>query len=155
MVTSGCGHAVAVLAVQISSVHHRMPDRGGQWGIAVLLLGVVLVCRGTLPLVRLRRWRARASWARGRVVDHVSASAGRRRAACSPIIEFDADGTTVMFRSPTTGSLGRFPLGAAVEVLYDRADPRRAGLADTGWALPWSLIIGIGVVGVFFAVTAS
>jgi Protein of unknown function (DUF3592) len=144
-----------LLAVQVGAVHHRMPHRSGQWGIAIMVLGLAFVCYGTVPMVRLSRWRAQAFPARGRVVDHVSRPGSRGRLTSLPVIEFEADGMTVMFRSQVAGNQGTWPVGQAVDVLYDRSDPHQAGLADTGIALPWSLIAGIAVLGAFIAIVST
>jgi hypothetical protein len=66
-----------------------------------------------------------------------------------PIIEFQADGGNVMFVGPAAASEGSWPLGLEVDVLYDRADPYRAGLADATGLVPWSLVAGIALLAAF------
>jgi Protein of unknown function (DUF3592) len=148
------GHA-GLLAVQITATHYRMHDRGGQWGIPVLAIGVAFLCYGIVLMVRGIMWRAAAFSTRGRVIDHVSGPGRGGRMSARPVIEFEAEGMTVMFRGQVAGRPGTWPLGQTVEVLYDRSDPRRAGLADAGLALSWWLILGIGVLGAFIAVIST
>ena len=143
-----------LVAVQVSSTHQRMTDRGGQWGIAVLAVGVALLCGGAVPMLRRRRWRAVAGHARGQVVDQISRPGRRHREARSPVVQFEAEGTVVRFRAPD-GRTPSWRMGQPVEVLYDRQDPRIAGLADTGLGLSWALILGIAVIGAFAAVISS
>jgi hypothetical protein len=131
------------LAVQISSAHHPMAHRGSAWGIAVLGVGLALVGYGLVP---------EASEAQGLVVDHEPRPAARGEWAWRPVIQFEVNGTTVRFRTPDTCSRLSWPVGHPVDVLYDRADPQRARLAQSTWVLSWPLIIGIGVVGAFTAI---
>jgi hypothetical protein len=140
------------LAVQISSAHHPMAHRGSAWGIPVLGIGLALLGYGMVPVVRRWRWRSESSWAQGQVVDHEPQPAARGEWAWRPVIQFEVDGTTVRFPTPDTCSRLSWPVGRQVEVLYDRADPHRAGLAQSAWVLSWPLILGIGVVGAFIAV---
>jgi hypothetical protein len=118
-------------------------------------VGVALVCFGLVPSVRLRRWRAEASRARGRIVDYEPHPARRRREAWSPVIQFEADGMTVRFHLPDARLERRWPVGHTVEVLYDRADPRQAALAGTGWVISWALVLGLAVVAIFAAVVST
>lgn len=143
----------ALLTVQVGSQHHLMPQRSGAWGIAVLTVGLALLTYGTISLVRRLQWRSEASWAQGQVVAHEPRQAGRGRAALRPVIQFDADGTTVLFRAET-GGRRTWTVGEAVNVLYDRADPHRAGV-DDAHPLSWALILGIGVIGIFAAVVSA
>jgi Protein of unknown function (DUF3592) len=149
------GGLAGILAVQIGAVHHRMPDRGGQWGIPVLAIGLGFLYYGILLMVRSRLWRAAASSTRGRVIDHVSRVGRGGRTTARPVVQFEAEGRIVMFRGQMAGRPGTWPLGQTVDVLYDRSDPRRAGLADAGLALSWWLIMGIGVLGAFFAIISG
>jgi hypothetical protein len=130
-----------------------MPDHGGAWELLGLIVGLVLIWRGTMPLVRARRWRAGALSARGRVVDHMLLGTGGRREARRPVIEFEAYGLTFVLPTDET-PVRPWPVGYPVEVLYDRSDPHRAGLAHGGWAIPWTLVAGVAVVGAFVAVIA-
>jgi hypothetical protein len=144
------------LAVQISSAHHPMAHPGsGVLGIAVLGVGLALMGYGLVPVLRRWHWRTEASRTQGQVIDHEPRPAGRGEWAWRPVIQFEANGTTVRFRTPETCSRSSWPVGHLVDVLYDRADPQRAGLAQSTWVLSWPLIIGIGVVGAFAAVINS
>ena len=143
-----------LLAVQVSSTHQRMADRGGQWGIAVLAIGVALLCGGAVPMLRQRRWRAVAGRAQGQVVDQISRPRRGHREARSPVVQFEAEGTIVRFRVPD-GRTPSWRMGQPVDVLYDRQDPHNAGLADAGLGLSWALILGIAVIGAFAAIISS
>ena len=44
------------VAVQVSSTHHRMPERADGWQILVLAVGIALICYGARPIVRTHRW---------------------------------------------------------------------------------------------------
>jgi hypothetical protein len=131
-----------------------MANRGDAWQILVLAVGVALVCYGAVPTVRLHRWRANALSARGRVIDHESGPGGHRRIVWWPVIQFEADGTTVRLRGQDARTPRRWPLGQPVDVLYDRADPRRARPAGAGLVLSWALIVGIAIVGAFIAIVS-
>jgi hypothetical protein len=144
-----------VLAVQFSSAYRYRPGRGGAWEILVLLAGMALLGHGIVPMLRMHRWRAQAFSTRGRVIDYVPSPVGRGKLAWLPLIEFEADGETVTFDSPVEGPRRRWPVGRVVDVLYDPADPHRAGLADAGSAISWSLVLGVAIVGLFLFVAAT
>jgi hypothetical protein len=145
---------VGLLAVQIESDHPIGPSRSGIVGITVFTLGVLLFSYGMVTTLRTRRWRAAAFPTRGRVVDNVPQPHGRKT-MWFPVIEFEAEGATRRSTIPSAEARQGWPLGYPVELLYDPANPRHTGLADEQSAISWCLILGIAVLGVFFAVVAT
>lgn len=142
---------IGLLAVQVSdqSAHPAMPGRSGIWGITIMGIGLALTCHGILRMAHLRRWRARAIWARGRVMDNVPRLSGLWRTTWSTMIEFEAlDGPVTSLVDTVDNRVG-LPLGQQVDVLYDPAFPQQATLADRRRTVSGSLILGIVVVGVF------
>jgi hypothetical protein len=147
--------AEGLRAVQVSSTHLPTVSHNDLWQVLLFAAAVGLLVWGIAPMVRDRRWRAGAATARGQVVDLVTWGPGRRRATWLPIIEFQVDGGSVRFHSRTARTGEAWPVGHPVDVLYDRQDPRRAGLADAGPTLSWTLISGIAAFGLFLAVVAG
>jgi hypothetical protein len=141
------------VAVQISNLdsHHATPGQSGAVGLAVFVIGLALICYGVIPTLRAHRWRALAVSARGRVIDNLPRRSHRGTTIWSPLIEFQAAGITVLSHVPSAASRRGRPLGAPVDVLYDPADPHRAGLADVGLSISGWLIAGLAVVGVYLA----
>jgi len=146
-------HAAGLLAVQVSdqNAHPLMPGRSGAWGIAIMFLGLALICHGAVPMVRVRRWRTHALRARGRVVDNVPRLFEHRKTVWLPLVEFRVAGATVLSCVSTPQAPRGLPLGQAVDVLYDPIDPRNAALADTRSTVSGTLIVGVFVVGLFLA----
>jgi len=116
----------------------------------VLVVGALFVVRGSIPLVRARRWSARACQATGRVIDHVRLSG--HKPIDAPLVEFDIGESHVRFVGTEFGRECR-PLGTSVPVLYDPADPGHARLADLKTAPSWWLIVGMVAVIAAIAVT--
>jgi hypothetical protein len=143
--------AVGLLLIQNSTSHGSTADGPARLQLLILTIGALLVVRGSLVLVRDRRWSTHACRASGQVVDHVR-SADRKRMIDAPIVEFDAGGGHVRFLGVDDGRNHR-PLGSTVAVLYDPADPGRARLADRKMAPSWSLILGLIAVVVGVAAT--
>ena len=146
---------VALRAVQVSSVHHQMPNGGDAWQILVLALAMTLTGYGTVLMLRTNQWRIHAVPARGRVIDTVTRTTRRKEVTWLAVIEFEAEGHPVIIESRAAGGRTKVPLGDPVEILYDRADPHRAGLAASGWSIPWSVILGLAVMGVFVAIVVG
>jgi hypothetical protein len=145
------GHLMALQAVQVSSVHQPMRDPGNAWGIPLFVVGVALLAAGFAPLIRRFLRRARAATAPGRVVDH-EPRLGRRRVTWLPLVEFEADGRTVLFRAEPPYDRRSWTIGQPVEVFYDPANPRRAGLIESRAAIPWTLVAGVAMTGVFILI---
>lgn len=139
-----------VLAVQIGNqdAHPVALGRSGAWGLAIMTVGVALICYGAVPLVRFLRWRARAIATRGHVIDNVPQPDGRRL-SWLPVVEFEAAGVTVLSSVPTSARRTRLPLGVDVDLLYDPADPRQVGLAGDRPGAPATLVLGVAVVVLF------
>jgi hypothetical protein len=124
-------------------------------GLAIFTVGLAFVGFGAVPMVRVRRWRAQAFPALGRVVDNVPRLSRGGRTGWLPMIEFEAQGGSV--RSPIAVAPARrgWPLGHPVNVLYDPANPSLVRPADAGPPIPWALIIGLAMLGGFFAVITT
>jgi hypothetical protein len=146
---------VSLLTVQ-QVVHDTAPGRGrdGAWEVLVLFVGLAFVGYGTIRMLRLRRWRAQALPAKGRVVDNVPQPSRGGGTVWLSLIEFEADGSHVRFPILPAPNRRGCPLGHTIDVLYDPADPNRAGLADGALMVPWALILGVAVVGLFIAIVA-
>jgi hypothetical protein len=143
------------LAVQIQhSGAHATSGHSGALGLSIMFVGVALVCYGVGPTVMFRLWRAQALCAPGLVVDNIPKPSGKGIPAWLPLVEFEADGTTIMSLIPGPSSRQSWPLGGAVDVLYDPADPHRARLADTTFPISSYLIAGLAIIGIFLAVVA-
>lgn len=110
----------------------------------MLAAGLLLVVVGYGPVIRSGYWRARASVATGRVVDHVEAD---------PVVEFEVRGMRVRFRGGA-GPAAAPPVGSTLPVLYDPGDPRRACLAEPRLAARPTVWLTVGMVvivgGIFF-----
>jgi hypothetical protein len=165
-ITYDCGHAAQAvkeaamertlhLAVQVSdpTAHPLMPGRSGLVGIVVMFLAIALICRGSLPLVRFRRWRAHAAAAHARIVGNVP-DASHRRISWLPVVEFQVAGVTVMSSIASAANRRRSPVGQIVDVLYNPRDPQQTELADTRLTTPASLIIGVCMLVTFFVFVA-
>ncbi len=136
--------AAGLLLIQSGTTSLQTTDDAVRIQLFVFTLGALLLVRGSVPMVRDRRWSARACRATGCVVDHVYLG-GQRQPAAAPLVEFDAGGAHVRFVG-TAGGRDRPPLGAPVTVLYDPADPGGARLADPKRAPSWWLIVGLVAV---------
>jgi hypothetical protein len=68
-----------------------------------------------------------------------------------PLVEFQAGDQTItsLVSAPARGE--GWPLGSAVDVLYDSADPHHARLADTRFPIARSTILGLAIVVLFLA----
>jgi Protein of unknown function (DUF3592) len=146
----------ALLAVQFSNqnAHPLVPGRNGLFGIIIMFLALGLIFRGSLPLVRFRRWRAHASPALARIVDNVPDASRHRRIWWLPVVEFQVAGVTVMSKISSAANRRRSPVGQTVHVLYDPHDPQQAELADTRLTTPASLVIGVCMLVAFFVLVA-
>jgi hypothetical protein len=144
---------VALLTVQqVGSERTTSAGRSGAWEVMILLIGLAFVGYGTVAMLRLHRWRAQALPAKGRVVDNVPQPSRSGGTVWLSLIEFEADGSHVRFPILAAAPRRRWPLGHTIDVLYDPADPNRAGLADGALTVPWALILGVAVVGLFLAI---
>lgn len=146
--------AAQIFTVQIQEEHPPRGMTSGLAGIVVLVVGLALVSYGAVVTVRRRQWRSSAAPVEGHVVDNLPKATRRGRTLWLPLIEFEADGTTVRFPSAPAASAGGWPLGHAVDVLYDPRDPHHAGMAETGWPISLALVAGIAVWVVALAVVA-
>jgi hypothetical protein len=146
-------HLVAV-QIQHSGVHSPMYGRSGALGIAIVFTGLALACYGAAPVVRFWLWRAHALQVSAAVVDNVPEPGKGGLASWLPIVEFEAGGKTVMSLVSGPSRPQGWPLGGAVEVLYDPTDPHRARLVDRHFPISGFLIVGLGIVGSFLAVVA-
>jgi hypothetical protein len=142
-----------LLAVQINSpnAHPAATGHSGAVGLAIMVVGLALVARGMVPLVRFRLWRTHALSAVGFVVENVPQATGNNKTSWLPIIEFQANGETVMSLIPAAESPLGWPLGDPVDVLYDPVDPHRARLARGRVPVSGSLITGLAIIGVYLA----
>jgi Protein of unknown function (DUF3592) len=145
-----------LLAVQVSNqdAHPLMPGRSGLFGIIVMFLALALICRGSLPLVRFRRWRAQAAAAHARIIGNVPDASHHRRISWLPVVEFQVAGVTVMSPIASAANRRRSPVGQTVDVLYNPRDPQQTELADTRLTTPGSLIIGVCMLVTFFVFVA-
>jgi len=141
-----------ILTVQIQEPHPPRGMSSGLLGIMVLVVGLVLITYGGVITARRRRWRQSAAPVEGHVVDNLPQASRRGRTMWLPLIEFEADGATVRFPSAAAASAGGWPLGHAVDVLYDPRDPHHAGVAESGWPISLALVAGVAVWGVALAV---
>jgi hypothetical protein len=146
----------ALLAVQFSNqnAHPLVPGRNGLFGIVIMFLALGLICRGSLPLVRFRRWRAHAAPALARIIANVPQASHHRRIFWLPVVEFQVAGVTVMSMISSAANRRRSPLGQTVDVLYDPHDPQQAELADARLTTPASLVIGVCMLVAFFVLVA-
>jgi hypothetical protein len=146
----------ALLAVQVSDqqAHPLTPGRSGLVGIIIMFLAIGLICRGSLPLVRFRRWRAHASPALARIIDNVPDASRHRRIWWLPVVEFQVAGVTVMSKISSAANRRRSPVGQTVGVLYDPHDPQQTQLADARLTTPSSLVIGVCMLVGFFTLVA-
>jgi Protein of unknown function (DUF3592) len=143
--------SVGVLAVQVEANHHPGPTHSGAVGIGILTSGLALMAYGIIRMVRVRQWRSEASAVHGTVVDNVPQPDGRGKTTWLPVVEFEADGATIRSAVSAAATPQGWPLGDAVEMLYDPANPGRAKLADGGWTISWALIFGLAIIGIFLA----
>jgi Protein of unknown function (DUF3592) len=141
----------SLLLVQYSTSHGSSSDGAARVQLLIFAIGALLVVRGSVPLVRARRWSAHACRATGFVVDHVRLG-DRKHVVTTPIVEFDAGGANVRFVGVDDSRSPR-PLGSSVPVLYDPADPGHARLADRKITPSWWLILGL--IAVIAAVAAT
>jgi Protein of unknown function (DUF3592) len=144
---------VTPLAVQISNVsgHPAASGRGQVWQLALMVLGLTLVTYELVTATRARQGRMKMLPARGLVIDNVPHWRRHRRSDWSPLVEFTADGATVLSELAAGGRRHTYPLGSAIDVLYDPVEPRRARVADftipiSGWLISGLLIIFLAVV---------
>jgi hypothetical protein len=113
-----------------------------------------LTVHGVIRLVRVRRWCAQAIAAEARVVENAQHHRRHRRTLWRRIIEYDAFGSRVHTLVTQLELRRALPVGATVEVLYDRNHPRDARPASPQQVGP-SLVLGIFAVALFFiAITA-
>jgi hypothetical protein len=142
-----------ILTVQIQTQHPPRSTASGALGISILVVGLALITYGVVVTLRSRQWHASASPAEGHVVDNVPRPR-RGRTVWLPLIEFEADGQKVRFSSVAAANRRGWPLGHAVDVLYDPGNPQRVGMAETGWHISLALVVGVAVLGVALAVSA-
>lgn len=140
-----------MLAVQVSSHSYQGRDNG-VWQLFVLIIGLGLLGYGVVSVMIRRNWRSHALLAEGRVVDNVPLMS-RLRPMWFPLVEVEANGTTLTVPYSAGASRSGWPLGHQIEVLYNPDSPGRVRLADDKWEIPWSLIVGLLVVGIFTAAT--
>jgi hypothetical protein len=135
------------VAVQISSpnAHPLMTSHGPAVTLALFVIGLVLAVIGLTPLVRRWHWRASAVRATGRVVDNVQAPL-TRRVRWFPIIEFGTWRVLVTSDLPAGPSRFGWPVGEAVDVLYQPQNPTSATLANAGWTLSGWLVAGVSLI---------
>jgi hypothetical protein len=142
-----------LLAVQIQhSGAHPMSGRSGAVGLTIMFIGVALACCGAAPALRFRLWRAQARLAHGSIVDNVPQPTGKWLVSWLPIVEFQADGEHIMSLVAGPARPQGWPLGGAVDVLYDPTDPHRVRLADTRFPVSSLLIAGLAIVAGFLAI---
>ena len=141
-----------LVAVQIPNQQPSAPGRSGALSLVVFLVGMTCLCWGAVPLVRRHYWRAHALFARGRVVDNVPRAARDGRVGWLPLVEFES--RRGMIRSLISGTPTRqgWPLGYRLDVLYDPLHPDRVQPVEDAQAIPWLLLVGSAVTGIFFAV---
>jgi hypothetical protein len=144
---------MGLLGVQFHYAGPPTTSRDAAWTLALFALGVILFATGAGSALRRRWWRAHATSALGRIVDHVS-NPGRRRTA-APVIEFDAGGQRITFCASSSRSAPYLPVGEATGVLYDPTDPRRATLADVDPGFSWVMVAGLVVLGLFIVVVVG
>jgi hypothetical protein len=142
------------LAVQISDpgVHQAGGSQSGLWGIAIMTIGLALICYGAVPTVRVLQWRAQAWPAPGRVVDNVPRASLRGSTRWQPLVEFEADGRAVVCLIQSLAKRGGWPLGHDIDVLYDPSNPHRARAANAGLNVSGWLLLGVAVIGTFLAI---
>jgi hypothetical protein len=94
--------------------------------IPFLALGAIALAIGAKELYDQHTFRSVAIHATGEVIGHDS-SAGSRGQQFHPIVRCKAaNGETFQFRCRYAYPKEEYPLGQAVDVLYDPADPTRA-----------------------------
>lgn len=98
---------------------------------------------------RLRRDGVRAA---GVVVDNALASTAQRRVLFSPVVQFRAMSGQQVHCAAQQSSARSWPEGAAVEVVYDPADPNRFVLAGPPER---DHLMGNAIVGVVIAVVLA
>jgi hypothetical protein len=136
--------ATGLLLIQSESSHGQLADGAARLQLVAFAVGVLLVLLGLQPMVRTRRWNARAYRTTGCVVDHVYL--GRRlQRVHAPVVEFDLGEAHVRFLDSDVGH-DDWPVGARVPVLYDPDNPRQAHLAGFKATPSWWLVAGLAAL---------
>ena len=145
------------LAVQIEApaAHHPELGRSGLIGLAVFAVGLALVVRGALPLLRAHRWNARSILLDARVIDNRPGADRRGRPGRQPVVEFALGEDTL--RAPLSGvaALHGWPLGLDVAVRVDPAAPAEPRVAGTSRRRSWTLVAGLAVVVIYLALSST
>jgi hypothetical protein len=143
-----------LLAIQINNPPMNNGGGGGLWVALVMIAGLALIGYGVAPAVRFRLWREQALKATGSIIDNVPQASGPRQTAWLPMVEFQADGETVVALPAGPSRSQGWPIGSLVDVLYDPADPRRTRLADTRYPVSVAAIVGLGLIAFLFVVSS-
>jgi hypothetical protein len=144
-----------LLAIQINNppMNHG-GGGGGLWVAVVMVTGLALIVYGVAPSVRFRIWREQALKATGWIIDNVPQASGPRETAWLPMVEFQAEGETIVSLPGGPSRPQGWPIGSPVEVLYDPADPRHTRLADTRYPISVAAIVGLGLIAFLFVVAS-